>query len=48
LLVEPFSAPDYEMTLFIREKLQDIFVSTKARALEVFQREVEASPSSSA
>jgi len=103
-LDEPFSALDYEMTLFIREKLQDIymksgvtmvivshdledavfladkvllltrrptrvaefmsfdlarprtpasmsdplFVSTKASALEVFQREVKASPSSSA
>lgn len=28
LLDEPFSALDYEMTLFIREKLQEIFVST--------------------
>jgi NitT/TauT family transport system ATP-binding protein len=28
-LDEPFSALDYEMTLFIRDKLQDVFLRTK-------------------
>ena len=34
-LDEPFSALDYEMTLFIREKLQEVFIQTGTTMLLV-------------
>jgi NitT/TauT family transport system ATP-binding protein len=34
-LDEPFSALDYEMTLFMRDKLQDIFEATKTTMILV-------------
>jgi NitT/TauT family transport system ATP-binding protein len=34
-LDEPFSALDYEMTLFIREKLQEVFMQTKTTMMLV-------------
>ncbi|WP_268630802.1 ATP-binding cassette domain-containing protein, partial [Escherichia coli] len=35
LLDEPFSALDFEMTLFIREKLQEVFMQTGTTMLLV-------------